>query len=127
MKDFCVIGYDNIDVLVKIGETLGNSKINIEGLSVSSLGESSVIHFLVDDELATLRALKEANIQVHSVTDVFVYHKDQKQVTGKPGSFGGICKTLQENNLKIQFGYPAENNRFVFGVDSIEKAKELLQ
>ena len=127
MKDFCIIENDSINILVKIGETLGNSKINIEGLSVSSLAGSSVIHFLVDDELETLNALEKANIKVHSVADVFVFHKDQKQVTGIPGSFGGICKILQENNLKILFGYPAENNRFVFGVDHIEKAKELLQ
>ncbi|WP_161154495.1 hypothetical protein [Vibrio eleionomae] len=47
-------------------------------------------------------------------------------MTGKPGSFGGICKLLTDNGLTIKFRYPAENYRFVFGVDNIEKAKQLL-
>ena len=66
-------------------------------------------------------------ILVYCLFDVFVFYKDQKQVTGKPGSFGEICKTLKENGINIIFGYPAENNRFIFGVDYIEKAKLLLE
>ena len=31
------------------------------------------------------------------------------------------------HGIKINFGYPAENNRFVFGVDDVAKARELLE
>ncbi len=33
---------------------------------------------------------------------------------GKPGSFGGIYRLFAESEIRINFGYPAENNRFVF-------------
>jgi hypothetical protein len=57
---------------------------------------------------------------------VFVLHKDKTGVTGKPGSFGGICRTFADHGIKLNFGYPAENNRFIFGVDDAAKAQELL-
>ena len=126
MKDLCIIQENNPTLLIQVGESLGKAGINIEGLSLSSLNKLSVVHFLVEDEKASVNTLKSIGIEVSAISEVFVFHKDKKQVTGKPGSFGGICRTLNENGLKIIFGYPAENNRFVFGVDNIEKAKQLL-
>jgi len=61
------------------------------------------------------------------VSEVFVFHKDEKQVTGKPGSFGAICRKLAEHGLRIRFGYPAENNRFIFGVNDVAKARIVLE
>jgi len=127
LKDICIVQEIDPSILIKIGESLGNSGVNIEGLSLTTLGNQSVIHFLVNDEDSALKALGHTNLQVTSISDVFILSKDQKQVTGKPGSFGAICKLLKENGLNIKFGYPAENNRFVFGVDNIDKAKELLE
>ncbi|PID48375.1 MAG: hypothetical protein CR967_00325 [Proteobacteria bacterium] len=127
MKDICIVQEYDPSILIKIGESLGNSGVNIEGLSLSTLDNQSVIHFLVSDESSALKALDQTNLKVTSISDVFILSKDQKKVTGKPGSFGGICKLLKENGLNIRFGYPAENNRFVFGVDNIEKAKKLLE
>ncbi|CAH8241350.1 conserved hypothetical protein [Vibrio aestuarianus] len=126
MKDICIIHDLESSILVDIGETLGNAGVNIEGLSISTLNHSSVVHFLVADEQAAIRALKSTALQVEAVSDVFILDKDNMQVTGKAGSFGGICKLLIDNDLIIKFGYPAENNRFVFGVDKPEKAKQLL-
>ncbi len=127
MKDICIVQEYDPSILIKIGESLGNSGINIEGLSLSTLDNQSVIHFLVNDESSALKVLGQTNLKVTSISDFFVLSKDQKKVTGKPGSFGGICRLLKENGLNIKFGYPAENNRFVFGVDNIEKAKKLLE
>ena len=126
MKDICIIQESKPALLMEIGESLGSSGVNIEGLSLSTLGNQSIVHFLVNDETSALKALHQAGINVASISDVFIFFKDKKQVTGIPGSFGGICKILYENGLHINFGYPAENNRFVFGVDNIEKVRELL-
>lgn len=126
MKDICIIQESKPALLIEIGESLGDCGVNIEGLSLSTLGDQSVVHFLVNDETSALKALHQTGIKVASVSDVFIFFKDQKHVTGRPGSFGGICRILNENGLDIKFGYPAENNRFVFGVDNIEKARELL-
>ena len=45
---------------------------------------------------------------------------------GKPGSFGEICRTLADNGINIELAYAAENNKFVFGVDDLHKARELI-
>lgn len=127
MKDFCITENESSDLLIRLGVALGRAGVNIEGLCLTSSGDSSIIHFAVEDEGATLKTLEEIKIQVSCVSDVFVFQKDQKQVTGKPGSFGEICQTLKENGINIKFGYPAENNRFIFGIDNIEKAKQFLE
>lgn len=110
-----------------IGEVLGAAGVNIEGLCLVTRDELSVIHFVVEDAASARRALEEAGIEIHGVTEVFVLDKDEKRITGKAGSFGPICRTLADHGIGIEFGYPAENNRFVFGVDDLTKARELLE
>ncbi|PSU26394.1 hypothetical protein [Photobacterium lutimaris] len=126
MKDICLVQNNRPSLLVDIGLTLGKVGVNIEGLSHSSVDELAIVHFLVEDVQVAVDALAEIGIESAVVSDVFVFDKDAENVTGKSGSFGQICNTLVEHNLTIKFGYPAENNRFVFGIDDIEKATELL-
>jgi len=126
MKDFCVEQDDSPESLALIGEILGGAEVNIEGLCLISFEGRSVIHFVVEDAATARRALEESGIGIAGVSDVFILHKDEKRVTGKPGSFGGICRELGDHGIKIIFGYPAENNRFVFGVDDVAKARKLL-
>lgn len=123
MKDFCVEMPVGLDSLIKIGEVLGGAGVNIEGLSVTSFKEQCVIHFVVEDAVTAKTALESAGLKIKAITDVFVLDKDLKGVTGKSGSFGEICKTLRDQGIKINFGYPAENNRFIFGVSDVEKAQ----
>ena len=126
MKDFCIEQDDAPEILALIGEILGGAGVNIEGLSLTTHEGRSVIHFVVEDAETARRILEDSGIRVGDVSEVVVLHKDEKRVTGKPGSFGGICRTFADNGIRINFGYPAENNRFVFGVDNIAKARELL-
>ena len=86
-----------------------------------------VIHFVVEDSVTARLVLEKSGIRIRDESEVFILHKDEKRVTGKPGSFGGICRALADNDIKIQFGYPAENNRFIFGVDDVAKARKLLE
>jgi hypothetical protein len=81
---------------------------------------------MVEDAVTAKRVLQDSGIRIRDISEVVILHKDEKCVTGKPGSFGGICRTFADHGIKINFGYPAENNRFVFGVDNVAKARELL-
>jgi hypothetical protein len=110
-----------------IGEMLGAAGVNIEGLCLTTFEEQRVIHFVVEDAVTARRVLENSGIKIRGVSEVFVLSKDQKRITGKPGSFGEICRTLADHGVRIKFGYPAENNRFIFGFDDIEKARELLE
>ena len=127
MRDFCIEHDDAPGSLAYIGEILGDAGVNIEGLCLITCGGLHVIHFVVEDAMTARLVLEKSGIRIRDESEVFILHKDEKRVTGKPGSFGGICRTLADHDIKIKFGYPAENNRFVFGVDDVEKALKLLK
>ncbi|WP_163339332.1 hypothetical protein [Desulfopila sp. IMCC35008] len=127
MQDLCLEQLVELDLLAKIGEVLGLAGVNIEGLSMSSFKEQSVIHFVVEDAAKAKKVLERRGFKVKEITDVFVLDKDQVGITGKSGSFGEICKTLADNGVQVNFGYPAENNRFIFGVSDVKKAEELFR
>ena len=127
MKDICAEWPSNTNKLASITEKLGAAGVNIEGLCLAKSGELTIIHCLVEDAAAAVSVFENASIQIKGVSDVYVLSKDQKGITGKPGSFGHICRTLEENGIGINFGYPAENNRFVFGVDDVKKVRDLLE
>ena len=126
MRDICIEQDDSSENLALIGEILGAAGVNIEGLCLTTCNGRSVIHFVVNDAAAAKHILEDSGIRITEISEVYVLDKDDKGVTGKPGSFGEICRTLADHNIKIKFGYPAENNRFIFGVDSVKKAQEVL-
>jgi len=127
MYDFCIELKEHPENLASIGELLGAAGVNINGLSITNFQGRDVVHLVVDDAGSATRALEDSEMQVCKVTEVFVLDKDRKKITGKPGNFGAICRSLADNGIRISFGYPAENNRFVFGVDDIARARELLE
>jgi len=126
MRDICVIQDNSSENLALIGEILGEAGVNIEGLSLTTCNGQSVIHFVVEDDTTARHVLEDSGIRIMEISEIFVLHKDKKRITGKPGSFGRICRLFTENEIRINFGYPAENNRFIFGVDNFKKAQELL-
>lgn len=126
MYDFCIELDGHPENLASIGELLGASGVNINGLSLTNFHGRDIIHLVVDDAGPARRALEAAGIEVTGVSEVFVLDKDRKKITGKPGNFGAICRALADNGIRVRFGYPAENNRFVFGVDDIARTRELL-
>ena len=123
MKDFCMEQPVEFDSLVRIGEILGAAGVNIAGLSATSFDGQGVLHIVVEDATTAQNAFEKAGLKIKAITDVFVLDKDLQGVTGKSGSFGEICKTLRDQGIKIDFGYPAENNRFIFGVSDVAKAQ----
>jgi hypothetical protein len=126
MRDICLVQDDSSENLALVGEILGAAGVNIEGLSLTTCNGRSIIHFVVEDAITARHVLENSGIRIREVSEVFILHKDTMGVTGKPGSFGGICRLFAENEIRINFGYPAENNRFIFGVDNVKKAQELL-
>ena len=126
MYDFCIELDDNAENLALVGETLGSGGVNINGLSLTKHEGRDVIHFVVDDPGIACRVLEDSGIKISEVSEVFVLDKDRTKITGKPGNFGEICRALADHGIRVKFGYPAENNRFIFGVDDLAKARELL-
>jgi hypothetical protein len=126
MIDFSIEHDDSLGALALIAEVLGAAGVNIEGLCLFAHQGRCIIHFVVEDAVTAKRVLENSEIRIKEVSEVYVLHKDKKGVTGKPGSFGRICRTFADNGIKLKFGYPAENNRFVFGVNDVARARALL-
>ncbi len=126
MKDICLELNGSSENPALVGELLGAVGVNIEGLCFMTGDGLTVIHCVVEDAATAKKALVRAGIRIREISDVFVLNKDKRQITGKPGQFGHICRTLADEGILIKFGYPAENNQFVFGVDDIDKVQELL-
>ena len=127
IKDFCLEQNINLKNLALIGEKLGAAGANIEGLCLTTCEEMTVIQFAVENAVTARRVIENSGIKIRRLSEVFVFSKDKKRVRGKPGSFGEICRTLAGHGIKINFGYPAENNRYVFGVEDVAKARKLLE
>jgi hypothetical protein len=126
MRDLTIYFKDNQASLADIGEILGNVEVNIEGLCGFSSNENWIVHILVKDAKAAQNTLLKENIDVTTVREVIVFSKSEKKVVGQPGSFGEICRQLISAGIHIDLAYAAENNKFVFGVDDIDKARDIL-
>jgi len=126
MYDICIETDENSVNLASIGETLGGGGVNIFGLSLARCNGRDIIHLAVKDAEAANNALQASGIEIKAVTEVYVLDKDRKRITGKPGNFGSICRALANNGIGISFGYPAEDNRYIFGVDDLVRARALL-
>ena len=127
MKDICLELDEASDTLALIGEALGAAGVNIEGLCLAPCEGRHTVHLAVEEAVTAGRVLEESGIPVRCISDVLVLHKDEMRITGRPGSFGSICRMLAGHGIKIHFAYPAENNRYVFGVDPVTKARALFK
>ncbi len=126
MKDLTIEVENTLETLALLGETLGNAGVNIEGLCALQGKGKDIVHLLVADEIRAKDALSEVDIEVALISDVYVLDKNKKQVVGRPGSFGGICRHLINHGIQVNFAYAAENNKFVFGVDDLDKVQQIL-
>ncbi|MBF0431377.1 MAG: hypothetical protein HQK83_08870 [Fibrobacteria bacterium] len=127
MKDICIEDNAKIEMLPQIGEILGVAGVNIEGLCFTKLQNKMVLHFAVEDDHKARCVIEDAGVKIKKISEVYVICKDKIRITGKPGSFGQIFKALIDQGIKINFGYPAENNRFVIGSDEINKIQNILE
>ena len=126
MKDIFIEKRYSTYNLATIGDILCVAGVNIEGICMTTRNGLSAIHILVKDDKEAKHILEASGITISEISEVYVLQKDDKMVASNPGYFGRICRKLADNGVKINFGYSAENNRFVFGVDSLENARELL-
>lgn len=119
--DLTVIVEDRPGTLASIGETLGNAGINIEGVCGFPCEGQGVIHVLVEDGASAASVLKDHGFEVREQREVIVL-----SVEDRPGELGRVARKIADAGVNIQVGYVATNNRLVFGVDDLEKARAAL-
>ena len=125
LKDLIVRTPDQPGTLATVCETLGNAGINIEGLCDSPGG----IHVCIKSEhVATARKdLIEAGMTIQDENDIILLDLESENAVGKPGAMGKILRKIANEGISVKFSYGLENNKYVVGVDNLEKAREALK
>jgi hypothetical protein len=119
--DLTVILEDRPGTLAEMGEALGKSGVNMEGLCGFPSEGKGVIHVLADDAGAAAKALAETGLQVRGQRDVLVLDIDDR-----PGAFGEICRKIADAGVNVDLCYLATNTRVVLGADDLDKARAAL-
>ncbi len=111
-KDLVVTPDDRPGVLADIGETLAEAGVNIEACSAFTGGGKSVVHLLVDDDVAGVAALQEAGLTVHAAREVAI-----AQLSNEPGSLASATRRVHDAGINIEQAYFANDNRLVIVSD----------
>jgi hypothetical protein len=125
MKDLTVILENRPGALADMGEKLGKTGINMEGICGFPSKDEGIIHILVEDDSTARWALEDSGFEVRAVREVLVLSIGH--VAGKPGSGGKMARKIGDYGVNIDLIYLAENNRIVIGVDDIKKARIALE
>ncbi|HLG01394.1 MAG TPA: ACT domain-containing protein, partial [Acidimicrobiia bacterium] len=75
--------------LARLGETLGNAGVNIEGIVGVTAGDKGEIHVVVEDADAATAALSAAGITVDAAREVAV-----TSCNDAPGELGRVARRL---------------------------------
>jgi hypothetical protein len=96
MKDICVVTEDRIGLLADISYILGQARVNIDSIAVSSVGGKAVFSIMVRDQEKAKGVLESNGFSVSSGNVVFVKLDDT------PGSLAGIAKMLSKNRINVE-------------------------
>ena len=117
-KDLLVVLPDQPGTLAMMGEALAEAGVNIDGVSGVAVWECGWIHILVKDAARARRALHAAGFEVREERDVLVVPVDDR-----PGTLGALARKFAEAGVNVELTYLATNNRVVFGVNNLERAR----
>ena len=120
-KDLVIIPNDEPGVLARLGTTLGDAGVNIEGCSAFTGGGKGIVHLLVDDAEAGVAALTEAGFDVKAARDVAV-----TRLENRPGAIGEAVSNLAAAGVNVEQAYFANDQQLVLICDDVERARELL-
>jgi hypothetical protein len=119
MKDIEILLENIPGQLALLGETLGKSKISLEGGGVFQNEDKSIAHFLVGEANRAKIELEKVGIPVIKINNVII----QKLRQDVPGQLGMFCRKLAEANVNILTQYSDHANQLIVVVDNVEKGK----
>lgn len=112
---------DRPGALAEMGEALGKSVVNIDGICGVSCEGVGVLHILVEDAAAAHDAVEQAGFKIQAERDVLVVN-----IVDRPGELGNIARKLANAGVNIDLLYLTANMDLVIGVDDLEKAQAVL-
>jgi len=112
---------DHPGALAEMGEALGKSVVNIDGICGVSCEGVGVLNILVEDAAAAHSAVEHAGFEVQAERDVLVVN-----IVDRPGELGNIARKLADAGINLDLLYLTANMDLVIGVDDLEKAQSAL-
>ena len=122
--DLTVILEDRPGELARLGETLGQQGMNIQGMCAMTGEGRGVIHVLIDDDRAdaAAAALECGGMGVADQREALVI-----DVEDRPGTLGEAARALAEANVNIDFAYTTFGDvKLVVVTDDLESARAAL-
>ncbi len=111
--------------LARVGDALGQAKINIYAISISDTVDHSVVRMVVSDPARALAIFEEHG--------TLVVEDDVLMITGdnKPGSLGRLAHKLAAAKVNIEYAYcatapEAKEGLMVLRVSNARKAMKVL-
>ncbi len=121
-RDIAIALQNRPGALADLGEAVGRADINLSGGCGQVEGSEGVIHLLVEDGEDEVRgAIEAVGLTVREEREVLVV-----DVQDQPGTLGSYARKLAEAGVNIDLFYLATRTRLVFGVDDIERARNVL-
>jgi hypothetical protein len=111
--------------LARLGDALGEAKINIYALSISDTVDHSVVRLVVSDPARALSIFEEHG--------TLVVEDEVLMITGdnKPGSLGRLAHKLAKAKVNIEYAYcatapDAKRGLMILRVSNVRKAMKAL-
>jgi hypothetical protein len=92
---------------------LGRAGVSLEGGGGFTVGDGSIVHFLVSDAARASDALRAAGIDVIGTRDVVVHRLAQ----GTPGQLGAFARAMADAGVNIESVYSDHDHQLIVGVD----------
>jgi hypothetical protein len=119
--DLAVTVEDRPGVLARLGATLGNAGINIEGVSGVAAGPGSVVHLLVADAAGARSALEGAGYSSIEGRDVLTV-----DIEDRPGVLGELAGKIADAGVNVDLVYLATGLRLVLGAADLDALRNAL-
>ena len=106
--------------LAEVTRILGDHHINIRGFSVADTGDFGILRLIVDNEVAAVKALRDAQFTVHEGPVI---------LARVPDCPGGLAKALVEfaqRGLNVEYAYATVASLIAFGVNDITSGEAIL-
>lgn len=124
MKQLTVIVDDKVGLLANISYLLGRSRINIDSISVASVGGKAIVNLLVKDTARTKEVLEANGYRCLEADSLVV------RLPNQPGEMAKMARLLADHKINMEhlsaLSQDEKSSVYSIKVDKPAKAEKLL-